>query len=350
MIHQVAIEESPELNEGVISLGSFKTKKGIGKQLLLKDFAFEQLIPGLLLSSPPMKKVAEMLKCVAATDSTVLLHGETGTGKELFASAVHLFSQRRNNNFTVVDCCALNKEIEDSELFGHVAGSFTGALGSRIGLLEEADRGTVFLDEISELNSVQQGKLLRFLETKTIRKVGTSKFISLDVRIVSASNKNLAQMVNRGLFREDLYHRLNGVCLNLPPLRHRPEDVPLLSAYFLNKVGITEVFQKFAEMMVAHDWSGNVRELKQTLERSAIFHRKGSMLTDVQIERRINENPQEELRLHHVIKNHLQRILDMHNGCQRSAAVDLDISARVLNYQKKVYGLKIRNGRSGEDD
>jgi transcriptional regulator with PAS, ATPase and Fis domain len=351
MAHEAAYADEMNLiEENIISIGSFKKKSLQTLPISMKDYRYNEIIPGLIIASPIMADLALKLKIIAATDSNVLLHGETGTGKELFAHAIHKYSRRAADPFVIVDCCTLSKEIEDSELFGHLAGSFTGATSTRTGLLEMSNSGTVFLDEISELSMSQQGKLLRFIESKTIRRVGASKYTELDVRIIAASNKDLVNMVRNGTFREDLFHRLNCAYLRLPSLDERPEDIPVLSAFFLNKLGINQVSFDFPKKIKNHLWRGNVRELKQTMERSSIFFRRGNTLTDLEITYGdyITDDKDDELNLNILVKKHVQKVLDMHDGCQKKAAKDLGITERVLCYKVKalnLIGSAARNAR-----
>ncbi|MDR1413644.1 MAG: sigma-54 dependent transcriptional regulator [Puniceicoccales bacterium] len=228
--------------------------------------------------SPKIADVLNRIKKVAKSRSTVLLEGETGTGKELFANAVHYFSKRSNNSFTPIHCASLQKNLLESELFGHEKGAFTGADSKRIGLFESGDGGTIFFDEIGEIDTQTQIKLLRFLETKTFSRVGSSENIAVDVRIVCATNKNLEKLVEQGLFREDLLYRLNVVTLEIPPLRERPEDISLLLDYYAeifakaNEIERVAFSPKVLEILRTYKWPGNVRELRNFCESAVIFH------------------------------------------------------------------------------
>ncbi|MDR1413435.1 MAG: sigma-54 dependent transcriptional regulator [Puniceicoccales bacterium] len=228
--------------------------------------------------SRKISDVLDRIKRVAESKSTVLLEGETGTGKELFANAVHYFSRRSTNAFIPIHCASLQKNLLESELFGHEKGAFTGADSKRIGLFESGDGGTIFFDEIGEIDTQTQIKLLRFLETKTFSRVGSSENIVVDVRIVCATNKNLEKLVAEGLFREDLLYRLNVVTLEIPPLRERAEDIPLLLNYYVEIfAGVNEVnpvifSPKILEILKTYKWPGNVRELRNFCESVVIFH------------------------------------------------------------------------------
>jgi DNA-binding NtrC family response regulator len=234
-----------------------------------KDFIIGQ--------SLPMKKIFEKILKVAPTDSTVLISGESGTGKELVARAIHANSNRKEREFVAVDCSSLVETLLESELFGHVKGSFTGAHQTKHGLFELANHGTFFFDEISNLTLNIQAKLLRVIQEREFMKVGDQKKIKLDIRIISASNKNLVKSIHSGDFREDLYYRLSVVPIHLPPLRNRVEDIPPLIEHFLNKFSkkikrsVPEVSNEAMEVLKEYPWPGNVRELEHTVERILIL-------------------------------------------------------------------------------
>jgi len=227
--------------------------------------------------SIPMKRIFEKILRVAPTDSTVLITGESGTGKELVAHAIHVNSNRCDNEFMAVDCSSLVETLLESELFGHVKGSFTGAHQTKHGFFELANRGTFFFDEIANLSLRIQAKLLRVIQEREFMKVGDQRKIRLDIRIISASNKNLDQSVRSGEFREDLFYRLSVVPIHLPPLRERSEDIPLLVNHFLEKFSkrikrpIPEVATDAVEILKEYAWPGNVRELEHTIERVMIL-------------------------------------------------------------------------------
>jgi len=230
----------------------------------------------LIGSSSGLKDVLNTIQKAATTDSTIMIYGETGTGKELIARSVHDNSPRKDESFVAVHCAALAKTVLESELFGHEKGAFTGADQQRIGRFEVANGGTVFLDEIGEISHDIQVKLLRVLQEKQVQRVGGNKPINVDIRIVTATNKNLAQMVKEGTFREDLYYRLNVIPVTVPPLRDRMQDVPALAEFFLKKfnkqLGKQLTFSKEAlDHLCKYDWPGNVRELQNILERTIIL-------------------------------------------------------------------------------
>jgi len=226
---------------------------------------------GLLVGgSVEMRRVYSILERVAPTDATVLIQGETGTGKDVAARTIHQLSRRKAGPFVPLDCGAVPASLFESELFGHVRGAFSGATADRQGVFEEADGGTLFLDEIGEIPVDLQPKLLRALETKTVRPVGSNRAKPVDIRVVAATNRPLAQAVNEGTFREDLYYRLAVVDVTLPPLRARPEDVPQLARHFYRQLrgAGAELPEAFVRGLAAREWPGNVRALKNFIERS----------------------------------------------------------------------------------
>jgi len=231
--------------------------------------------------SKSMREVEKLIRKVAPADSTVLISGETGTGKELAARAIHSQSNRRDKPFIVVDCGGLVESLFESELFGHVKGSFTGATGTKHGRFEVADGGTVFLDEVGNIGMNIQAKLLRVLQEKEISRVGSSKVIKVDVRIVAATNKDLLKCVKEQTFREDLFYRLSVVPIVLPALRDRKEDIPLLANHFLIKYntergkGVTAISDEAMKVLTEYDWPGNVRELENVIERAVVLTKSG---------------------------------------------------------------------------
>jgi DNA-binding NtrC family response regulator len=250
-----------------------------------EKFSFD----GILGHSQKLKDVLDRVKLVAPSRATVLIDGESGTGKELVAQAIHQSSPRARAPFIAVHCAALSENLLESEIFGHERGSFTGAMERRVGRFEAADGGTLFLDEIAEISPSTQVKLLRFLETKAIERVGGSKPIELDVRLVAASNRSLEQLVREGKFREDLFFRLNVVRITLPPLRERAEDVPVLLAHYIkvfsdeNGVPPLTIEPGALATLQAYAWPGNVRELRNFCENAVVLRRGGS-LTEFDLE------------------------------------------------------------------
>jgi DNA-binding NtrC family response regulator len=245
--------------------------------LRVKESEVRDGLHNLMGKSERMQEVYRMIKRVAPTNATVLIYGESGTGKELVARAIHYDSERKSRRFIAADCSTLPPTILESELFGHVRGSFTGATDTRPGLFEIADGGTLFLDEIGNTNLEVQGKLLRVLEEKEFKPVGSSEIRHVDVRFIAATNRDLKAMVSEGSFREDLFYRLNVFPMTVPPLRERREDIPLLACYFLDELSresnkdIKGFSADAMELLMRYHWPGNVRELKNVIERLVIM-------------------------------------------------------------------------------
>ncbi len=234
-------------------------------------------IEGLVGHSPAMRSLFQLLETVAATSSTVLITGETGTGKELAARAIHHNSPRRANRFVAINCSAIPETLLEAELFGHVRGAFTGAVGTRQGRFEQAHKGTLFLDEVGTMSPALQAKLLRVLQEREFERVGDSHTIKIDVRVIAATHSDLKKMVAENLFREDLFYRLNVIPVQLPPLRDRREDIPLLAQHFLQKLagesarGTITISQEALRRLMAYQWPGNVRQLENVVERALAF-------------------------------------------------------------------------------
>lgn len=250
------------------------------RQELLNIHGFDRIV-GV---SKPMQEVFELVEKVAKADSTVLITGESGTGKELIANALHYNSERKDRPFIPVNCAAIPAELLESELFGHEKGAFTHAINTRIGRFELANKGTIFLDEIGDMSPVLQVKLLRFLQERQFERVGGVKTIHVDVRIIAATNIDLEEAFHKGSFRDDLYYRLNVIPIHIPPLKERPEDIPLLIQHFLLKfcsgkrTRIEGIEKDAIKCLVAYDWPGNVRELENIIERMVILAN-GPMIT-----------------------------------------------------------------------
>ncbi len=234
-------------------------------------------IDGLVGNSRAMRELFQLLETVAATSSTVLITGETGTGKELAARAIHHSSPRRANRFVAINCSAIPETLLEAELFGHVRGAFTGAVGTRQGRLEQAHKGTLFLDEVGTMSPALQAKLLRVLQEREFERVGDSHTIKIDVRVIAATHSDLTKMVADGTFREDLFYRLNVIPVQLPPLRDRREDIPLLVQHFLQKLAVdaarepVTISQDALRRLMAYQWPGNVRQLENAVERALAF-------------------------------------------------------------------------------
>jgi DNA-binding NtrC family response regulator len=256
-----------------LKLGRTILKVALGDERVAQSFSERTELGPLVGKSAPMRAAFALIEKAAPTDTTVLIEGETGTGKEGAAEALHLGSQRRDKPLVVVDCASIPAGLIESELFGHEKGSFTGATARRIGAFEEAEGGTIFLDEIGELPLDLQPKLLRVLERREVRRVGGNGTSRIDVRVIAATHRDLRQAVNHREFRADLYFRLSVVRITLPPLRERPDDIPLLAAHFLRRMGakpeVAAALQRpeFIAGLLRASWPGNVRELRNFLER-----------------------------------------------------------------------------------
>ena len=262
------------------------------RRLVTENIQLRQQIEELLLpdevvgESPAMKKVMEMVNTVAKTDSTVMILGESGTGKELIARAIHSRSSRRYFPIITINCGAYPEGLLESELFGHEKGSFTGAMYRRKGKLEMADKGTLFLDEIGNISEKMQMDLLRVIETKKFTRLGGDKTIDVDFRVISATNKDLEKAIKEGSFREDLYYRLNVFSIVLPPLRERRADIPLIAKYFLTKYAqsmnknVTDFSPQALEMFTGYDWPGNIREVRNVVERAMVVAKGNQIQVD----------------------------------------------------------------------
>lgn len=293
--------------------------------------------------SKNIKEAIEAAQKVATTDATVLLTGETGTGKEVFAQAIHNASKRSKNNIIAINCSAFSKELLENEMFGHKAGAFTGALKDSKGIFEEANNGTVFLDEIGEMPLDLQAKLLRVLETKEFIKVGDTKPVKVDVRIIAATNKNLQQQVQEGNFREDLFYRINVFTIPLPALRERKNDIPELANHFLavfkqkTNTRIDSISHDFMEHLLHHEWNGNIRELKNVIERAVILAKNNQLVIEgLPVELQIIKDNSKTLSafdLASVEKLHIQRVLIYTKGNKTEAAKLLNIGLTTL-YRK----------------
>ncbi len=293
-----------------------------------------------------MKHLCEVIQRVAPRPSTVLLEGESGTGKELAARAIHSLSNR-TGSFVPVNCGAMTAELLESELFGHVKGAFTGAHQSREGLFTYAEGGTLFLDEIGEMPMPMQAHLLRALEERTIRPVGSNREYTVDVRIIAATNKRLIDQVNKGLFREDLYYRLNVLSLQIPPLRDRPDDIPLLANHFMQQLaaelGVERRGLDETEIarLLSYDWPGNVRELKNVIERALLLNKTPSSCVPGlhTFQDDDDQDEAENLLLESVEKRHILRVLNQESGNKSAAARLLGISRKTLERKAQAWGL-----------
>ncbi len=303
----------------------------------------------LVYQGEPMERIMDMVARVAPTDSTVLLTGESGTGKGLVARKIHQLSQRSRRPFITVDCGTLVETLFESELFGHVKGSFTGADANKIGKFELAQNGTLFFDEISNIGLEVQAKLLRAVEERKISKVGSHRVITVDVRIIAATNKDLTKAIKDGSFREDLFYRLNVVLIQMPPLRERKNDVPLLAQHFLEKynVRLRKNLQGIApeamEILVRHDWPGNVRELENTVERLVVLS-SGPLLEpkDLTFAGTISSPAAEgsSLSLRDLERDHIIQTLQRFDGHKSETARALGIDRKTLREKLRRYNIE----------
>ncbi|MEM3370040.1 MAG: sigma-54 dependent transcriptional regulator [Candidatus Micrarchaeia archaeon] len=325
------------------------------RQKIETTYALENIIG----QSPKMQELFKIIPKIAQSSSHVLISGESGSGKELFARALHNLSQRKDKNFVTINCSAFPEGLLESELFGHMKGAFTGALYNKQGLFEIADGGTLFLDEIGEMPLNLQVKLLRVIENGTFRRVGGTNDIKVDIRIISATNKDLKEEAEAGRFREDLYYRLNVIPLKIPPLRERKEDIPLLIDYFLKKICNSE--KRFTNgairLLMEYPWKGNVRELENVIERVVLLTDKIDITPeDLPIEiRSYRENqgmleeglPQLDdkgVDMEKIIENlersYLLQALDKAKGVKTEAAKLLNLSFRSFRHRLHKYGIK----------
>ncbi|HBO84165.1 MAG TPA: hypothetical protein DD641_04155 [Deltaproteobacteria bacterium] len=320
------------------------------KETLSKEYQSE-----IITKDKKMLDMLNLVKKVSDYNTTVLITGESGTGKELAARAIHYSGVRRDRSFIPVNCGAIPKNLIESELFGHVKGAFTDAIRTKTGLFEESDKGTIFLDEIGELPMDMQIKLLRVLQDGEIRKVGDTKAVKVDVRVIAATTKNLSEEIKKGGFREDLFYRLNVIQIHLPPLRERKDDIPVLAEYFLKQY--CERFGKVIkyidadamEALLNYRWHGNVRELENVIERAAILE-DGEMITpeclpfmETQDTRRLQTQEVSDFSIKRaeddIEKELIKKALNATGGNRTHAAKLLEISHRALLYKIKEYGL-----------
>ncbi len=321
-------------------------EENISLRQRIKDrFHFE----GIIAKSPKMLKIIELVKTVAPTSATVLIIGETGTGKEVVARAIHHQSQRRNKPFIATSCAALPESLLESELFGHEKGAFTGAIERKKGKFEAGDKGTLFLDEIGEINANTQIHLLRALEEKKITRVGGNEEIDVDVRVITATNRDLRTLVKQGQFREDLYYRLKVVTINLPPLKERKEDILPLAEHFLKKYaeendkGDRIFSPEVIEFMLYYSWPGNVRELENMIEHGVILS-KNNMITMAELPQDIiHPTPFEEKTIEAVTRNHILNVLEETKGNISKAAEILGVRRMTLYNRLKKYKITVNN-------
>jgi len=323
-----------------------------------ESYDFERIVGG----SEPLQRVLTVVRKVAKSNSTVLIRGETGTGKELIAGAIHHNSLRSARNFVKVNCAALQENLLESELFGHEKGAFTGADRQRIGRFEQADGGSLFLDEIGDMSASTQAKILRVLQEHEFERLGGTRTIKVDVRLIAATNRDLPAMVAQGQFREDLYYRLNVVTVDMPPLRERKEDILALANWFVRRFS-SELKKKLdgidtegQKMLMRYNWPGNIRELENAIERAALLAegtviraddlRLGDFAGTSQRETSSAVKiPPTGIALEEIERQALVEALKMSNWVQKDAAELLAISPRVMNYKIKTLGIELPRRR-----
>ncbi len=346
-------------DEIILTLRKAEEREQLRKenQLLRKEVGKEYSFENIVSKNEQMQKIFDVIKKVSQYKSTVLITGESGTGKELVARALHYNSARSPNPFIAVNCGAIPENLLESELFGHAKGAFTDAIRTKKGLFEEADGGTLFLDEIGDLPGQLQVKLLRVLQDGEIRRIGESKPIQIDVRIVAATVKDLSKEVNEGRFREDLFYRLNVLPIHIPPLRERKEDIPLLIQHFIEKYNqamnknVANIDHNALETLINYKWYGNVRELENTVERAIVLSEKNNIelenlpneIQNFKDEFQVEPQPDEEYSIKKTSKtleiNLIKKALRKTKGNHTHAAKLLEISHRALLYKIKEYGI-----------
>ena len=343
----IAVENALAYNEIETLKNKLEKEKLYLEEEIRSEYNFEEIIG----SSSVLKRVLQNVETVATTDSTVLIYGETGTGKELIARAIHNLSERRERTLVKVNCAAIPTGLLESELFGHEKGAFTGAIDRRVGRFELAHQGTIFLDEVEDIPLDLQSKLLRVLQEQEFERLGSSRTLRVDVRVVAATNADLAQLVEQKKFRSDLYYRLNVFPINVPPLRERPEDIPLLVHFFANKFAqqmkrrIESVPKETMAALVGYHWPGNIRELQNLVERAVILSRGSTLeipLRELKQAPRLANHSNGGTTLETVERDHILKILSETKwviGGPAGAAARLGINRTTLNHRLRKLGI-----------
>jgi two-component system response regulator AtoC len=354
------IEEMEVKIEKALEVRRLKTEIEYLRDAQQDRYDFDRIVG----SSPALQRVLDIVKKVAKSNTTVLIRGETGTGKELIAGAIHHNSLRTSRNFVKVNCAALQENLLESELFGHEKGAFTGADKQRIGRFEQSDGGTLFLDEIGDMSASTQAKILRVLQEHEFERLGGTRTLRVDVRLIAATNRDLPAMVQAGHFREDLYYRLNVVSIEMPPLRERKDDIVPLANTFIRKFA-AELKKKIdgletdaQKLLMRYNWPGNIRELENTIERAMLLAEGRAIVGgDLRLgetptaggsgrdQASIVKIPPTGIPLEDVERFALVEALKMSNWVQKDAAELLSISPRVMNYKIKTLGIEFPRGR-----
>jgi DNA-binding NtrC family response regulator len=354
------IEEMEVKIEKALEVRRLKTEIEYLRDAQQDRYDFDRIVG----SSPALQRVLDIVKKVAKSNTTVLIRGETGTGKELIAGAIHHNSLRTSRNFVKVNCAALQENLLESELFGHEKGAFTGADKQRIGRFEQSDGGTLFLDEIGDMSASTQAKILRVLQEHEFERLGGTRTLRVDVRLIAATNRDLPAMVQAGHFREDLYYRLNVVSIEMPPLRERKDDIVPLANTFIRKFAgelkkkIDGLETDAQKLLMRYNWPGNIRELENTIERAMLLAEGRAIAGgDLRLgetptaggsgrdQASIVKIPPTGIPLEDVERFALVEALKMSNWVQKDAAELLSISPRVMNYKIKTLGIEFPRGR-----
>ena len=337
----------------VVAKKALQSRKLILENIYLrKELETKSEFDAVVGKSNAIQKLLELVKKVSNTESTVLLTGESGTGKELFARMIHHLSRRIHHPFVVVDCGSLVESLFETELFGHEKGSFTGAIATKHGRFEIANAGTIFLDEIANISLNIQAKLLRVIQEREVFRIGSSRTIKIDVRILAATNKDLEECVKEGIFREDLYYRLNVVPIHIPPLRERLEDIPLLVNHFLQKYNkkakreITSISKPALDALMEYSWPGNIRELENTIERAVVLSKNTTIEPQDLIYHGLSAKSSlfspidgKYRDLDDVEKEYIQKILEISKYNRTKASEILGIDRKTLRLKIKKYQL-----------
>jgi DNA-binding NtrC family response regulator len=357
------IEEMELKIDKAIELRHLKHQVDYLRHAQQENYDFNRIVG----ASGALQHVLGIVSKVARSNSTVMIKGETGTGKELIAGAIHHNSLRASKAFVKVNCAALQENLLESELFGHEKGAFTSADKQRIGRFEQADGGTLFLDEVGDMSPSTQAKILRVLQEHEFERLGGTRTLRVDVRIITASNRNLATMVKEGRFREDLFYRLNVVSVEMPPLRDRKDDIPALAEFFVKRFA-TELKKRVdridgdaLKVLMRHQWPGNIRELENVIERAVLLtDGSGVTLGDLQIGEAASTHsgerttvvriPPTGIPLEEIERQAVVEALKMSNWIQKDAADLLGISPRVMNYKIKILNIEIPRSRRAPSD